>query len=633
VLVYEVDGAVTDSERGDLTAVLDELNLDAFPDGGVRLLGLDTYLLQYDATGLSRTLQVPGARLVAERSGPLALLSAVESPTVPFRHAPGLSIQSPALPPLQLGVFLDGDALTTIDAYDGRPGQPAYLGHTTDALAYALKARPEVLVLGVGGGRGVLQAVAHGAARVDAVEVNPDMVRLVREDFSTFAGRLYERPEVAVHTGEPRHFLAATEGAWDVIQLPLGGDGTAAGGQGLAESYLVTVEALALCRERLRPGGWLSVTGPLRLPPANALRLAATALQAWRGGEANPTTSLVLIRGMTAFTLLMKRGPVSREEIAALKTFARQNAFDLAWYPGMVRGEANRFNVLASPEFFDGIAALAGPGRDAFITGYKFDIRPATDDRPFFHDVSRWRTLPELVALRFQGGAPLLEWGGIIVSATVAQALVLGLLLILLPLRLGAYRRKARRTKWRIADYFLALGLAFLFVEIAFIQTFTLFLGHPVQAVAVVLTGFLVFAGLGAGASERIERRLGTPGAIAAAVACIVVVAVLYLALLPDLFERLAGLPGMMRASLSLVLIAPLAFPMGMPFPLGLARIARSEPEFVPWAWGLNGCASVVSAAGAKLLAMQVGFTATVIAALILYAAAAWAFRGTRPAG
>ena len=487
--------------------------------GGLALLGAAVWaalppswreLRVSEYKGLSRALSVQDARLVAEHSGPLALLSVVESPTVPFRHAPGLSLLAPALPAEQIGVFVDGDALTTIDAFDGRAEQLAYLGYSTDALAYALTARPEVLVLGAAGGRAVLQAIAHRAAHIDAVELNPDMVRLVREDFAGFAGGIYDRPDVTIHVAEARRFLAASPRAWDVIQLPdLGASGAAAGGRGLSESYLYTVEAFEDYYRHLEPGGWLSVTGAVDLPPRSALKLVATALGALeRRGVESPPASLVLIRGLTTFTLLMKRGAVGEGDIAAVKSFARSRSFDLDHYPGMPRAEANQVNVQAAPELFDGVAALAGRDRDAFISRYKFDIAPATDDRPYFHSFFRWRTAPELIALRSLGGAAMLEWGELVVAATLVQAVALSALLILLPLWLGAGLRRPSGITWRIGGYFFALGLAFLFVEIAFIQKFTLYLGHPIYAVSVVLTGFLVFAGLGAGASAGLDRRM-----------------------------------------------------------------------------------------------------------------------------
>jgi hypothetical protein len=194
--------------------------------------------------------------------------------------------------------------------------------------------------------------------------------------------------------------------------------------------------------------------------------------------------------------------------------------------------------------------------------------------------------------------------------------------LILLPLS------QIKRT-WtrgvRYGTYFLLLGLAFLFVEIAFIQKFTLFLSHPLYAVAVVLASFLVFAGSGSAYSARMTGRTAASGfrPVSIAVAGIVGTAVVYLLVLPALFGWLIGMVDELRILLAVVLIAPLAFFMGMPFPLGLRHVAAESPDFVPWAWGINGYASVVSAVLATLLAIHFGFTAVILLALLLYVAAA----------
>jgi hypothetical protein len=346
-------------------------------------------------------------------------------------------------------------------------------------------------------------------------------------------------------------------------------------------------------------------------------------------GIDNPSGHLLLIRGMTTVTLLVKRGLISAEDIAATRAFAQSRAFDLVHYPGMAADEANRWNMLAQPVFFDAVGALLGPGRESFIAGYKFDITPASDDRPYFHHFFKWSTLPELLALGPAGGAALLELGELIVAATLVQAVALSLLLVLLPLRARLYKSKPRGMTWRFGSYFAALGIAFLFIEIAYIQKLVLFLGHPLYAVSVALTGFLIFAGLGAGVSAMLERRLEQTrfSAIDAAIAGIAVVALGYLAALPPLFEVLSSLSDPLRVTFSLALIAPLAFFMGMPFPLGLARAAQADPDLVPWAWGLNGCASVVSVGAATLLTIHFGFSVTVVIAVGLYLLAALALR------
>jgi hypothetical protein len=214
----------------------------------------------------------------------------------------------------------------------------------------------------------------------------------------------------------------------------------------------------------------------------------------------------------------------------------------------------------------------------------------------------------------------MVEWGYLVLLATLAQAVILGSLFILLPLAYSRHNWPAARGV-RMGGYFFLLGLAFLFIEMAFIQKFILFLSHPLYSVAVVLAGFLVFAGLGSAYSGTMARRSQTPAysPVLLAVSGIAIIVVTYIFLLPALFNQFIGLADGLKIAFSLALIAPLAFCMGMPFPLGLRQVAENAPDFIPWAWGINGFASVISAALATLLAIQFGFTFVLLAALVLY--------------
>ena len=579
--------------------------------------------------GLSGALRVPGAEVVTTRTSPLGHLTVVRSPEVPFRHAPGLSLNATAALPEQLGLFVDGQGPMAIARYDGTPELVAYLDFMTEALPYVFLTRPRVLVLGAGTGAHVLLAIYHNAAAIDAVEVDPGVADLVAERFAAFSGGIYAAQGVELHLADARAFAAASRERYDLIQLPiLDSFAAAAGGvRGLGESYLHTREAFGDYLARLTPGGVVAVSRWLKLPPRDSLRLFATAIAAMElAGVADPANRLVLVRGWKTTTLLAKNGAFTAPEIAAVRRFAASRAFDLAYYPGMTRDQANRYNILAAPFFHDGAVALLGPDRADFISRYKFDLTPATDDRPYFFNFFRWRALPELLALRTQGAAPLIEWGTLIVFATLVQAAVLGAVLIVAPLGALPRGRTPGRPRLRIALYFLCLGLGFLFIEIAFILRFVQFLGHPLYAVAVVLAAFLVFAGLGAGAAQALNARMkgGRLSALGAAAAAIAVVAAVYLVALGPALRWLAPLPQPAKVAIALALIAPLAVPMGMPFPLGLGRLQERWHELVPWAWSINGCASVVSAVLATFLALHFGFGAVIALAAALYLAA-WA--------
>jgi SAM-dependent methyltransferase len=594
--------------------------------------------------GLSQTLQIPRARVVEERSSPLGLVSVVESLGTPLRYAPGLSLNATAEPPPQLGVFIDGEGMSALTRFDGRRESLAHLGQTTSALPYHLLRQPRVLVLGAGAGADVLQAHFHGARQIDAVELNPQVVELVRERFADYAGGIYSAgvepatPGIArVHLAEARGFVAASEQRYDLIHVALldSFSASSAGLYALAENYLYTVQALQDDLRHLEPGGLLAITRWVTLPPRDALKLFAAAVVALEhSGVADPASRLALVRSWQTSTLLVKNGAFSGEDIASIKAFCIERSFDVAFYPGMKPHEANRYNVVAPPDLFDGATALLGPRRDEFLQSYKFHIAPATDDKPHFFHFFRWRSLPELLALKEQGGLPLLEWGYPVLVATLAQAVLASLLLIAAPAAwvtwVGARQRGGRppaRASRRVLVYFAAIGLAFMFIEIAFIQKFVLFLSHPLYAVAVVLFAFLLFAGTGSAASRRWHDG-SVPvlrHAEAAVVGAIALSATLCLGVLSWLFQHAVALPDLLRIAISAALIAPLAFFMGMLFPMGLARVEAADARLVPWAWAVNGCASVTGAVLATLLAIHIGFTAVVVAALGLYAVAATA--------
>ena len=600
---------------------------------------------------LAQTLQITGTRVLAEVSSPLGVVTAVASPQVPFRHAPGLSLLATTEPPPQIALFTDGDGLTTINRFDGDWATQGYLDFLTSALPYHLLHTPAVLVLGAGGGTDVLQALGLGARTVDAVELNPQVVTLVQETFGDFSGRPYRLPGVHFHLAEARGFVESHAQRYDLIQVALldAFSTAAAGLHGLAETYLYTTEALGAYLDHLTPGGLLAITRWVTLPPRDPLKLFATAVAALEArGIREPGAHLVMIRGWKTATLLVKTTPFTPRELAAVTAFREARAFDLVWQPGMDAAAANRFNRLDRPWFYDGAAALLSADRQDFLDRYKFRLDPASDDRPYFFHFFRWASLGEILGLKARGGLSLLEWGYPVLVATLAQALVFGALLTLLPLWLflrrtaaaapaAAHPASSRESgpgpapgAGRVLIYFTALGLAFMLVEIAFIQKFILFLSHPVYAVSLVLTAFLLFAGLGSQISGRFQTGVQARRVARRAALVIGGLALTYALTLSELFHPLLGLATASKMALAVLFIAPLALAMGMPFPLGLASLGALRPALVPWAWAVNGFASVVAAVLATVLAIHWGFTALVILAALLYLLAAISFPGDR---
>lgn len=584
--------------------------------------------------GLSKALLLPGARIAASHSGPYGWLTVLDSPHVPLRHAPGLGLGFAGEPPAQLGMYTDGDALSVIVRDDGTQSSHPWFGAMTSALPYRLQRPRSVLVLGAGGGMEVRQALALGAHRVDAVELDPQRVRWVREDYAGYSGGLYRDPRVRAIVAEPRAFVRSSAQRYDLIVLA-GGDSFAssgAGAQAASEQYALTVEAVRDYLARLSPRGMLTVTRWSKQPPRDELKLLATAIAALRmHGVDDPARQLAAIRNWDASTWLIARGPFTAAERRALWRFTEENGFDIVHAPELQQDPAQRFHALDHTYLYDGARALLSPQAREYIRHYRFAIAPARDDRPYFGHYFRWRSLPELWRLRDQGSAVLLDSGYLLLMAALLQAVPLALLLVLLPLRVlprpAAGVSELSRT--RAAAYFLALGLAFLLVEIAVLSRLTLLVGHPLVAAGVGLAAFLLCAGAGSLQTQRWLWRRGAANesAVVARIRWTVFAIGLGLAWQFAVFFLVhaygAGWPVWLRAVAGLTGIAPLAFAMGMPFALGLARLAHSAPAFVPWAWGLNGCASVIAAILALVLAMAFGLRATLLFAFVLYVIAA----------
>lgn len=587
--------------------------------------------------GLSYALQFPDARVVTERAGPLALITAVRSEMI--RESPGqIAYTYPwsekGAMPEQIGLFFDAGGVSPVHRFDGDIARFAYLDYVTAALPYHLLDRPETLVIGAGGGTDVLTALFHDAPRVTAVEVNPDVFRLMREnpEIRAFSGGLYELPQVRAVVADGRGHAQADTERHDLIQIALldSFNAAAAGVHALNESYLYTAEALTLYLERLKPGGMIAITRWLKTPPRDALKMFATAAAACeRAGHGPAAERLAFIRSWNTGTIVLTERPLTGAQIAAARRFAEDRGFDLCYLSGIQEAESNRYTVLEAPVYYQFAQAVLGGDREAALRDALFYLRPATDDKPYFFRFFKWTSLPRLVRAMGAQWAPFVEWGYITLAATLVQGALASAVFILLPLITLARRPAIRRAKRWVIVYFAGLGVAYMLLEIAFIQRLMLFLAYPVYAVAVALTGFLIFSGLGSLFAHHCYARyspgLRAPRLVLSAVIAIAAVAAMYGVCLPHIFRLAIAWPDSVKIPIALLIIAPLAFAMGMPFPAGLQRAAAKDDTLLPWAWGINGCASVAGASLATLIAVYLGFRAIIIAAVAVYVLAVWA--------
>ncbi len=533
--------------------------------------------------------------------------------------------------PDRLLIFIDSDAATILFRDGADLERHRGLADRAEGLAYQLGGRDKVLVIGPGGGLDVILSRLHGASDVTAVELNPLVARDVMssEPFRTFSGRLYEQPGVRLVVDEGRSFLRRSRESYDLITATMVDTwaATAAGAFALSENNLYTVEAFSDYLDRLAPGGILSMNRWYQEPPDQLLRLVSLGRAALAArGHPDASRHFLVVRGpeegmpLTTATLLLKKSPFTDEEVERAEAFARRLGLELLYTP-RTRPPSDLTRLVTTPS------------PSAFWRDFPSDVSPTTDDSPFFFQTAR---LGSLVSKRWARG----EWrrtnlGTLVLFGLVGITALLVLAFVLGPLVLVRRRLQgtARRARLPFLLYFACLGAGFIVVEVVLIQRCVLFLGHPAYALTVVLFALLLFSGLGSLLSGRFEDAALVRHLRWAILAVVALVALAVLLLAP-LFYALVHLAAPWRVLVTVATLAPLGLAMGMPMPTGIRLLHARAPELIPWAWGVNGAASVLGSVGAVALAMVAGFDLALLTGACLYLAGlGFALRAAAVAG
>jgi len=560
--------------------------------------------------GLSYALQLPDSHLIFQRWNSFSRVDVVRSDSI--RSLPGLSYRYQQDLPRQDGLLVDGDDLSPILDQQSNADFAAFM---PSAIAYQLQPGAHALILEPRGGLDVVIALANGASTVTAVEANPLIVEA--------AGTIYTQPQVRVVVDSNRSYLRRTGERFDVVVLSLISPyhPVRSGAYSLAEDYRYTIECFTDLLSHLKPEGLLVVSRWQQSPPNETLRtfnLIVTALE--RAGF-NPATQIAALRGYNLTTFLVKKSPFKNIELQAIRQFAANLAFDLSYLPGLRMEETNRYNILPEPVDYLAFQALVNEDtRLQYTETYSFDITPTTDDRPFFDHFFTWSQSGQVLAEMGKTWAPFGGAGYFVILIVLGIALLLSSLLILLPALLVKQRLRSDQAfslpgyrSVLFPLYFGLLGFAYLLVEIPLIQRFILYLGHPAYSLSSVLFILLLFSGLGSRFSRRIP--------LLPSLALLAILLAFYPWFLSFLDEHTLHLALMGRMILSVMVIAPLGFLMGIPFPSGLQQMSL-VPTWTSWAWGVNGATSVISAVLAALLALTFGFTVVLRSGAICYAAA-----------
>lgn len=566
-------------------------------------------------------LNVPESRVLAEIRSPRGLYQLLDNFTE--RADTDLSNNAGQMgvpaPPRAYGLYRDGARIAGLPREAGEAG---YARATLDAAPYALAPGPRVLLFGASGGFRIAELLALGARQVDVVEPEP----VIAEALSRGLG------PVPAFAADPRwrllqdHPLRAGGTGYDVIDIAgdfLGADET--------NRHLYTVEAMAGLIGRLAPDGVLSVPIAIRELPVYAVRVLATLRDALRqAGIADPAAHVVVYRSAWNLRVLVSRAPWTEARLTVLRDFTEERSFDLSFAPGFDALAPGRsiWNELPAVSLESGTMSSRGEAADAVAEDAArimagdpprdaFDRTPITGDRPWLSPVVRVAGLP--AALERMEILPQQEIGLLVNAAVLAQAALLALIVAGLPL----VSRRALAVRpgllGRALVYFPALGLGFLFIEIALIEHAALLLGDRVSGFALVLTVMLVCSGLGAMMAGHFawNPRRGLVIAVAAVVAW----SLAALLVLPTLLAAALDLPMALRVVAIAALVGPLAIALGLPFPLGLDRFQAENPSLLPWAWALNGAFSVIATPLANLLGHAEGLSALLLGGVLCYGA------------
>lgn len=522
-------------------------------------------------------------------------------------------------------VVIDADASTYIMNADPKHWKDTVwernLMSAPPALANVLRPHGSYAIIGPGGGVDVLRAVANGSSSVTGIEINPIIANtIMRSRYADYSYHLYQRPDVHIEVTDGRSYVRNAPQHYDVVQMTLVDTwaSTAAGAFALSENNLYTLEAFEEYFQHLKADGMIAITRWEFREPREALRVVSVAMEALhRLGVANPARNFIVVsQGQLdedgiPVVVIAKKSAFTAVELNAVQEHLRKYPVLAPLYLPTQPGD-NAFSRL-----------IASNNAYAFAREYAYNVAPVDDNSPFFFFTLKLGEV--LHPSAFEKG---IDWKVNLGVAVLGMVLIISVVAVLAFLILPLLLRGGGQQHPHRLVYFIAIGLGYILVEIAFIQRFVLFLGHPTYALTVVVFLLLLSSGAGSLASRRWLNRT-EHGWLPLA---IIVAALLgYVFVLPRILSALVGLPFLAKLLVSGVLLIPLGFAMGMPFPTGLRALARlsgtangsaAYENTVEWAWAMNAAASVLGSVLAMVIAIQFGLNVTLISGAAAYLAA-----------
>lgn len=566
------------------------------------------------------------ARPLYERWNSYSRIRVVGNPSEP--QAPYARSLSPAYPAdrtvraLQLGI--DVNATTELLGYSGKDSEIEHLRYDITGVGYHLRPRRDVLIVGPGGGRDVLTAVAFGSASVTGVEINGDILDTVNRRFGDFTGHLDRLPNVRFVNDEARSYIARQTRRYDLLQISLIDTwaATAAGAFVLSENSLYTIEAWKTFLGHLTDSGVLSVC---RWFPASrpwetyrSVALASAALR--EVGVSDPRRHIILVRtkplgvkeAIGLGSLLVSRQPFDEADLGRLQETVDRLRFELMLSP----------RAAADPRLAD---LASGVGGRAFLDTFPVNLQPPTDDSPFFFNMLRFRDFYNLDLLSAGKSTPNMQ-AVLVLAALLATVIGLSVACIIVPLWLTTDRSALGGSKSLLA-YFAAIGLGFMLLETSQMQRLIIVLGHPTYGLSVVLFTLLLSSGLGSRLTSGVtpENAQAAGSRRLLVLLAVLLVSGLVTPLVTHAFES-SSTP--VRILVSVALLFPMGLFMGMAFPLGMKIASGKAATLTPWLWGVNGALSVCGSVLAIVVALATTISASYWVGCAAYVVAWLAYRG-----
>jgi hypothetical protein len=502
----------------------------------------------------------------------------------------------------QDAMFKDGDNQLVLYPPD-LPEGTRFAAFTLPHSGYYIRPKAQkAFVVLQGGGSAIASILVSRIRDVTLVVENPALVEILNNHYG-----------LAVTSQPPRVFLSQTPRQFDIIHVENWGT-SIPGSAALNQDHLYTIDAFSQYLKHLTPDGLIIITRRLLLPPADCLRLWASAYEALKMmGARNPETHLAILRNWNTFTLLISKNPL--QDVTRLEHFARNLNFDLVYLPGITSEQANRFNKFDAPYHFIEINRLASAylnaREEAYFSSYLLDIRPQSDNRPFPGRHLKWLKLKLLYRTLGSRLYALLMSGEIVVAVAFIEALAVTGFLLLLPLFF--VRRNDKKPSLFQVLYFLGVGAGFMFIELFFIKKYILLFSDPIISFTVVVAGILIFSSFGGAWAQKREIKI-----LKTTLFCLAGVLLLAFFTLNLLIEQLLRLPGLWRYSGAVLVLLPIGFLMGLPFPLGM-RDMLDSPTQRAYAWSVNGCASVLTSIVSAQLALVFGISFILGCAIAAY--------------